>query len=317
VTVPLPVGPLTPYVTPELLVSAPTGISWSTIPPGKDVTPAQHYAEQLNICMRATAQADEYCNQPLRATTDVETLHGPNYRAVVQTGSGLGRLLLQRWPVLDVLSVKVAPNTFPRQWTTVPSGYYEPEVPVIGLYGSSAPSAAGEGGQAILIQQGYLNWSLGRNGITVQVQYVNGWPHCSLTADTSAGASTVTVDDCTGWALTGAASSQTGATGVVYDGGSQETVQVASSSATTGPGTLTLSSPLMYAHTAGTLVSTLPASIIWAVTLLGTAQALTRGATSTTIHAIPGAGGGTAGGKGPADLTGEAELLLHPYRRTV
>jgi len=268
--------------------------------------------------MRATTQADEYCNQPLRATADVETLHGPDYRATVQVGSGLGRLLLQRWPVLDVLSVKVSPNTFPRSWTTLPAGYYEPEVPVIGLYGSVVPSAAGEGGQAILIQQGYLNWSLGRNGYVLQIQYVNGWPHCSLTANAAAGAGTVTVDDCTGWALTGAAASQVGATGVVYDtGGLQETVQVTASSVTSGPGTLTLASDLQYAHEAGTLVSTLPASVQWAVILFGTAQALTRGATSTTIHTIPGGSGGAGGAKGPEDITGEGELLLHPYRRTL
>ena len=47
----------TPYCTPNELVSAPTGISWSTIPPYKGTTPAQQTAEQVNILGRATAQA--------------------------------------------------------------------------------------------------------------------------------------------------------------------------------------------------------------------------------------------------------------------
>ena len=310
----LPVGPLTPYVTPELLVNAPTGISWSTIPPGRAVTPEQRLAEQLNICMRASAQADTYCNQVLRATVDNEFHDGPDFRVTLQRSTGNTRVILQRWPVLQVLSVQVSPNSFPRQWTTVPAGMFDVENPVVGLYGTNAPSAAGEGGQSILIAPGFLSWVNGRWGFRLQIQYVNGWPHTSLTAASTAGATTVTVDDCTGWApFTQGAN---GATGVVYDSGQQEVVQVTAASATSGPGTLTLASPLQFQHVAGTLVSTLPASVMWAVIMMGSAIALTRGATSTTVQTIPGGGGGGSG-KGPQDLTGEAELLLHPFRRVI
>ena len=51
------------------------------------------------------------------------------------------------------------------------------------------------------------------------------------------------------------------------------------------------------------------------IILFSAAEALTRGATSTTVHAIP--GGGASAGKGPEDLIGEGELLLHPLRRTI
>jgi hypothetical protein len=297
-----------------LLISAPTGISWSSIPPGSSA--AQQQAEQSNICARATAQADSYVNQVLRASLDTEVFRGPDYRMTVQS-SGNARIVLQRWPILSVISIQVAAaNVFPHQWTTVPAGMYEPEYAIPGLFGSVAPSAGGEGGQAIIIAPGYLNWWNGRQGLIAQVQYINGWPHAGIAVGALAGASALQVDDCTGWAITSAFSGVTGATGTVYDSGSQEVVQVTAASAVAGPGTLTLARPLAYAHSAGVFVSTLPQSAIWAVILFGTAQALTRGATSTTIHQLPGGAGG-AQGKTPEDLTGEGELLLHPFRRTV
>ena len=286
------------------------------MPAGSGVTPAQRLAEQSNLCARATAQADAYVNQVLRATVDTEVYRGPDYQATIQNGSGNGRIILSRWPILEVVSVQVAPNSvFPRQWTTIPGGHYEPEYAVIGLYGSVAPSAAGDGGQAIQIEPGWMNWGLGRNGWIFLVKYINGWPHAGITAAATAGTSQLQVDDCTGWAITSAFSGVTGATGNVYDATFQEVVQVTSATATAGPGTLTLAAPLIYDHNPGVFVSTLPQSAIWAVILFASAMALTRGATSTTVHSVP--GNASAAGKGPEDLIGEAELLLHPYRRTI
>lgn len=311
----MPVGPLTPYVSPDILTTAPTGIAWSTIPPGKDVTPAQRLAAQANICAAATAQADEYCNQVLRATIDNESLAGPNFRVTMQQGTGNTRVILSRWPVLAVSSIQVSPNVFPRQWQTIPSDQYEPEFPPIGLYGTNTPSSAGGGGQSIIIGAGYVNWVNGRQGYQLKISYINGWPHTSLTQSATAGTTTINVDDCTGWGPLSATTS--GATGVLYDGAYQEVIQVVSASVTAGPGTLTLASGLKFAHSPGVLCSTMPWSIIWACTLFGAAMALTRGATATTVHAIPGGAGNTMGPKAPSDLTGEGELLLHPYRRTI
>lgn len=314
----LPVGPLTPYVTPQILTSAPTGISWSTIPPGRGTTDRQRYAEQLNICMRATALADSYCNQPLRATLDTEYQSGPDYRLTIQNQTGNARLILQRWPVLTIQSIQVSANSFPRQWQTVPVGFYDVEHPVVGLYGTSAPSSAGEGGQSILIAAGFVNWCLGRNGFWVKVQYVNGWPHTSLTQPAAVGDSMLHVDDCTGWATTSEALGSTGVTGVLYDSGAQEVAQALATSAVAGPGTVTLTAAITHPHDVGVLYTSLPQSVMWACTLLGTAQALTRGATATTIQSIPGGGGVAGGGAVSAvGLTSEAEVQLDPFRRTI
>ena len=125
------------------------------------------------------------------------------------------------------------------------------------------------------------------------------------------------MDDCTGWGPPGtnsAANSTYGATGVIYDGASQETIQCTSASATAGPGTLSLASPLAYTHSAGVMVSALPADVIWASALFTGADALTRGATTTVVRNITGHAGGPSGAD---ELRIDAEMKLRPYRVTV
>ena len=304
----------TPYCTPAELVSAPTGLSWSTIPPYKGTTPAQQLAEQVNILGRATAQCDTYVNQVLRATLDTEQISGPDFRVTVMTGVGNGRVILSRWPIMSIVSIQVAPNgVFPRQWTTLPAGSYDVEHPIIGVYGSVAPSDSADGGQSIVISPGYVNWCGGRNGVLLRITYVNGWPHTSLTSDVAVGATSLPVDDCTGWAVTGEFGN-TGAAGTVYDSGQQETVQVSAATATSGPGNLTVPATT-FGHKAGTMITALPQSVIWATILFASAQALTRGSTSTTVHNIPGTG--SSGEKNAADLVADGKLLLHGLRRTI
>jgi hypothetical protein len=316
-------------VSPVTLQNAPTGIDWSTIPATPSYDPQAQAAEMWNMCARATAQADAYCNQVLQATVDIQLLHGPDYYVTVGPGSGgmsLGaywgtgggnaRLILERWPVLQINSVMTCPNNrWPRQWSTVPTGFYEPENPGIGIYGASQPSAAASGGQAILVGGGFIDGSLGRNGWAIQVNYTNGWPHAVTTSSATAGSTSLVVNDTTGWAVANYYGQYTGATGIIKDSGQQETIHVSSASTSSGPGTLSLSTSLVYNHERGILVTTLPASIEKACILIAAAEALTRGATSTTIHSI--GGHMQSSGNESESLVSEAELLLHPYRRTI
>lgn len=313
------VGPGTPYVVPgDCLDGWPVGVDFDTIPMGTTVTAGQKLSALYNMCQSSTVQVDEYCNQPLRSTVSVEEQSGPDYYLTVQVGSGMGRMMLQRWPVTQIVAVNVAAAAgFPTQWTAVPAGYWRIERPVQGLYGTNAPSGAGEGGQAVLIAPSYVNWCNGRNGLRVQVQYLHGWPHSGLTTTGTASSTTLAVDDCTGWgpAPSTSGSNQTGgATGVIYDGASQETIQCTAASVTAGPGTLTLASPTTYAHNAGVMVSAMPANAIWASALFTGADALTRGATTTTVRSLPGHAGGASGAD---ELRIDAELKLRPYRVTV
>jgi hypothetical protein len=309
---------LAPYVTPQIITQAPLGISWNTIPFGQQVSTEQHTAEQQNICARATSWADGYCNQTLRATVDSEFISGPDYYATVQPATQNIRVILSRWPVLTVNKIQVSPNIFPRSWTTLPTGYWQPENPIIGVYGSTAAGGSGQGGQAIIFSgQAGGGWWLGRNGYVFQIQYTNGWPHTQLTAPALAGASTIQVDDCSGWTVADLGGEATGARGVLYDN-QQESATAMTSTALSGPGTLTLSAPLNYNHAAGVLFSAMPGTIQWACALMCASIALTRGATATAVHTTSGGSAGSGSGPKSADeLMVEAELLLHSYKRVI
>lgn len=305
-------GTSTPYVTPAALTAAPTGIAWGTVGATARPTPAQQLAEQQNICYRATAMIDGFANQPLRATVDTETLYGPGDMRFTLRGL-VARLLLSRSPVTSVTGGQVAASAgFPPQWTAVPAVAWQIEKPLIGVYGTTSPGASGDGGAGVLLAPGYI--SPVRYGWMVQCQYVNGWPHCGLTTPATAGATTVTVDDCTGWGPPPGMTS--GAAGTVHDPGRQEAIVAAASSAASGPGTLTLAVPLTFDHGQGTMVTTLPGTVVQAAILFACSQALVRGATATTIQAAPGSSS-TAGGKSVDDLAAEAEMLIRPFRRII
>ena len=307
------VGPVTPYITPAMLTAAPLGISWNSIP-SPTATADQKLAEQLNICARATSMVDGYANQPLRATLDTEVFIGPgDFRCQNQPGSGVTRLLASRFPVLNVVSGQIsASGSFPRQWQAIPANQFEPDVPLLGVYGSSAPSGSGEGGQGILLAPGWVTWAFGRNAWRVQVSYFNGWPHGALNQAAAVAATALSVDDITGWA---------GAAAVIYDTRGQEFVTVNSVTpnipgSQIGPGTLNLAQPLTYAHAAGVLVSTLPAAVQQACMYFAVAQALTRGATATAVQAT--GGGATGGGPMTSDNYNQlAQGLIHAYKRRI
>jgi hypothetical protein len=314
----MPLG--TPYITVPMLTSAPTGVSWSIIPKPRAST-AEITAEITNICWRATSVIDSYCNQVLRATVDNEELSGPGApRVGIERGTGNGLLIMRRWPVIDVLALQTANNAvWPRVWSTVTPGLYAPKHPLINSYSDMAAATAPDGSATILTAPGIVTWRRGRNGIRLLVSYTNGWPHTSLTADAAAGDSTLRVDDVTGWP---------GVSGFAYDGAATETLGVASVTATvplalpngvgvvqTGPGVITLNSPLASDHAAGAVVSALPANVIWAAVLAAATQALESGITSVTIQNINGSQ--TAGGHGVSDLQLQYKELLQPFQRVV
>jgi hypothetical protein len=195
----------------------------------------------------------------------------------------------------------------------------------------SADRAAPDGGWSIQLDPCAIGSSSGvfggrlvrglwrRNSLRLLVSYTNGWPHTSLTAAAAADATTVAVDDVTGWV---------GASGFCYDGSSTEQVSVTAVSATsplelpngvgtaqTGPGTLTLSSPLAEPHAAGTLVSALPANVMQATILVATSQVLDSGIESITAQTL--SGSTSLGGKGVSDLIDQIKDMLNPYRRVV
>lgn len=312
-TGPAALGPGTPYITQDALQREPLGIAWSSLPPRTGSSAADLPNILTDICQQATAMVDGYCHQPLRATLNTEEFTGPgSNRFGIDRDTGVATLTMRRGPVLQVTSVATCLQiTFPRVWTAVTAGKYAPALPIIGMYGTSSPADSGEGSQNVLLAPGVVDWLRGRNGWRAQVSYSNGWPHTSLTQRSAAGAFTISVDDVTGWAPI--TPGGPGAVGVLFDAGAlQEAVTVTAASAMSGPGTLTLSSPTGFAHNAGVMLSTMPWQTRWATALLCASQALTRGATTTTIHTTSPA---AASSGSPEALASEAELWLAPFKR--
>ena len=96
------------------------------------------------MAARATARVDGYMNQTMRATTDIELVRGPDYRVTVGPASGgswptpywgnttaqNARIILSRWPVLQVTGVQTCPNgVWPRQWTSLPGRLFRARSP--------------------------------------------------------------------------------------------------------------------------------------------------------------------------------------------
>lgn len=303
-----------------MAMDAPTGVSWSLMPAPRAPTTAV-LAEVSNVAWRATSMVDSYCNQVLRATVDTEQLVGPGSpRVGIQPGTGNATLVMRRWPVTQVFAIQTArASVFPRAWSTIPAGQYEVTHPLINQGSDSASATMPDGGSSITVAPGHIDWCYGRNGYAILSSYGNGWPHTSLTAAATAGATTLSVDDVTGWA---------GASGFVYDGAITETVSVTSVSATSpqalpngvgtaqaGSGTITLSTGLTNPHALGTVVSALPANVLWATVLAMATQALEAGIDAITVQNLPGST--TVGGHGVQDLEDQWMFLLDPYRRIV
>lgn len=312
-------GPGTPYITPEVLMNAPTGIDWTTIPTRRS-GPREQMAEISNICLRATGLIEGITNQVLRATTDTELFIGPDWRVTVQNQTGVGRVLVSRWPILAVVSGQMSASwQFPRAWQQIAPDQMDIEKPPIGLYGAAQAADVPDGEQAILLAPGLVNWWQGRNGWRYQFTYINGWPHTSLTQPCEAGATELQVDDCTGWSLNADQSPYftTGATGIFYDGFQQEVCQVASSSVPQGPGTLTLAAPTTWPHDAGTLFTTMSRAVMNATIDMATSLALERGASATQIQSMSGGGGGSGGPVGVKELKDFAADAVRSYARVI
>jgi hypothetical protein len=283
------------------------------------------------VCWRATSTVDTYCRQVLRSTVGSEQLTGPGRpRCNVDRDTGLGVIQTKWWPVTEILAVQVSPSrAFPAAWTPVPAGNYRIRHPLIAV-GDTASATAPDGGWTIDVAPGYIGCSPygrtpaggftgtgGRGSQLVQVCYLNGWPHTSLTATAAAGATVLDVDDVTGWA---------GASGFAYDGAGTEPVTVASVSATTpvelpngagiaesGPGTVTLTSPLAFSHEQGVVVSALPAAVLEAAILAAAVQALTGGTDAITIQSV---GGEHSSPQPTAEgMTKQYQALLAHYMR--
>lgn len=285
---------LTSYVTPQMLLSSNFGISWKTFPQPGAAEP-ENTAALLDICATITAEMDTLANHTLRATLDTEQEFGPDF-SITMLPNGWTRFRLSNWPILQLVSGQVSPaGTNPASFTAIPATALLTEHAGLPLTGTIVPSAAGPGPTAALIAPGYVSWNLGRKGYLVQIQDINGFPVAGMDQAALVGATSIHVDDITGW-WNGTA----GARGTIFDPPYREQVVVSGTTpdvagSLTGPGSLTLVTPLQFPHnpTVGStvtpdqriLVSAMPSALIQAGYYLGTHYGLMRGGTAAVMQA--------------------------------
>ena len=316
---------LTTYVTPAMILANPNGVSWSTFPkPGASI--ADQISAQLDVCAIVNSEMDTIANQTLRATVDTEQEFGPDYIITVLK-NGWGRFRLSHWPILEIIGAQVSSaGAVPPSWSTIPADQIITEHAGLPEFGTDVPSGSGPGPTAALIPPGYVGWWNGRKGLLVQITSINGFPVCGIDETAEAGATSIHVDDITGWV---------GARGTIYDPPWRESVAVTEATpditdAIAGPGTLTLAAPgLKFRHAPlvggdteadqRILLSTMPNTLVLAGYYLATYYGLIRGATASVQQSVGRAAVATAtsSARGAQDWYERAEKIISRYGRVL
>lgn len=310
-TTPQAEGYLTqPYVTVAEFKAAPTWLDVDNLIPGGGQN--QQDDELFNVLLKASRWADNFCNKRLGAHTAFEQSRTRIDRY------GRVKLYPSDSPVRKVVAFAYGPDPefmttltdFTQVWIENSQGVVVSSIPFRGSFFGSL-----EFGMVPL--QG--------SEIFCQIQYVAGYACTALSASVTAGSSSLTVVDATGFQApsvpaTGLSVTLPGSTARIWDPAAEEAVTVASIASNT----LTLASPLLNTHTvnpgaAGQVnVSELPPEIHQAVISMAVAFMLREDTASEDPFA--GTPGGpalrrSASGGAAAGLLDNAYELLEPYRR--
>lgn len=283
-----------PYLTLQEFKNAPTALDYGNLVVGGNQ--AAQDAELTNAITRASSYIDNYCNQIIGATIDTEQ------QRIRTNTDGTLRFHPKNFPVIALTDLQY--GFYPNQLTAVsdPSQAWMEEQEVIFPYANMAYTQS---------SQGPLGFGFSTNGRAetfIKYTYINGYANSVLAANTSIGATSLTVAEGAGIIAGGMLN--------LYDGASSERVTVASTY-TFGSTTVPLTSGLVYAHTAGVSVSNLPAAIKEATILMTTAYLKIRGdasmtmqITNTATQQSPGTGSGRIGTE-----VGHVQELLKPFQR--
>lgn len=302
----------TPYVSVAEFRSAPTYLDSSNLIPGG--VQANQDAELYNVLLRASAWADSYCGQTLRAHTvwleQTRTRVGKYGQIYLHPSNTPVRQVIGVAMGSDFMNLQVLGN-LAQTWVEDARGIVITSTPQMSTtFGS--------------LQFGSLP-AQGRE-IFVQYAYIAGYCNTTLSASVGASSSTVQVVDPTGLQppATNLLTTAPGSPARIWDPGLEEAV-VVSSAYTAGNSTVNLVTPTINAHTVGSgpsgqvSFSEMPAEIHQAVIALAVGL-LCRDDTVSDEEPYPGtsygpttrasSSGGKAGG-----LVETAWQLLYPYKR--
>lgn len=281
-----------PYLTLDEYKNAPTALDYGNLVQGGNQ--AAQDAELTNAITRASSWIDQYCNQVIAATVDVE-----QQRTRVRSDGTL-RIHPKFHPVVSLDSLSV--GFYPGQLTAITNfstTWIEEQEIVIPLdIGSLTWSSQGPLGLGFTPSP--------RAETFVKYSYINGYPVSVLTANCSAGATSLTVDSGVGIVA--------GQTLKIFDGASSENV-VVGSSYTYGSATVPLVSGTAYAHTSGAAVTSLPAAVKEACILVTSAYLKIRGDASLVMDVTNRPGQQIEGAQRVGSEIAHAQDLLKPFRR--
>ena len=280
-----------PYITVAEYKNAPTSIDYDNLVVGGNA--AAQDAELANVILRASSFMDEYLNQNLNASTQVE-----NQRTRM-TSSGFLAIHPNNNPVISLQSMSY--GTDPNSLVTLgdPSkAWFEDQQIIVPLSQLATTYSS----------QGALSFGVGaapRQQIFVTFQYTSGYVN-NLIASATAAATSMTVQTADGIVA--------GMQMRIYDGANSERVTVASNY-TYGSTTVPLTSALAYTHASGVAFGNLPQTIKEACILITTAFLKIRGDNSLTMNVTTQPSGNVSGASMFGGEIAIATKMLDLYRR--
>jgi len=279
-----------PYITVAEYKNAPTAVDIDNLVVGGNA--GAQDAELANAILRASSFMDEFLNQNLNASTQVEN------QRTRYTSNGYLAIHPNNNPVISLQSLSY--GTDPNNLTALgdPSKcWFEDQQIIVPLsqlattYSSQGPLSFGTGAP--------------KQRVFVTYNYTSGYVN-NLIASATAGQSAMTVQTADGIVA--------GMQLRIYDGASSEKITVGSGY-TYGSTTVPLASPLAYTHANGIAFGNLPATIKEACILITTAFLKIRGDNSLTMNVTTQPVGNIAGS---AMYGGEIQIalkMLDLYRR--
>ena len=240
----------TQYVSAKEFLAAPTGVSTSDLVPGGTV--AQNQQSLTMLLERASAWADNYCQQTIAASVNTQS---GQYRVVWDSALGaVIKVPLANTPVVAVSDVRIG---------TTPGGLSE-----LGDYSNIWISRKVATIPVVSMA----------HRLFAQVQYVNGWANTAFTAAATAGDMVLTVGSALGV--------MPGQSLNVQSGSMSESVTVSPSwspSNTAINVAIPITTPLVNAYMVGDTVTAFPQDIKQAVILITKSLILTKGSQALII----------------------------------
>ena len=280
-----------PYVTVAEYKNAPTAVDIDNLVVGGNA--AAQDAELANVILRASSFMDEYLNQNLNASTQVE-----NQRTRL-TAQGYIALHPNNNPVISLQSLSYGTDPLNLIALSDPSKcWFEDQQIIVPLsqlstnYSSQGPLGFGAGGTP-------------RQQIFIRYNYTSGFVN-NLIASATAGATTMTVQTADGIVA--------GMQLRIYDGGSSEQITVANNY-TYGSTTVPLTAGLAYSHASGVTFGNLPQTIKEACILITTAFIKIRGDNSLTMNITTQPNGNVSGAGMYGGEIAIALKMLDLYKR--